>query len=170
MKIFSSIVILLFTSWAYGQNIFEVARNGGMARLNELISLNPDTVNSQNASGHSPLILAAYHGQDRVVEGLISGGADVNYTFSQGAAIHGAAFKGYLSIVELLVLHGAKLDEPDQNKTTPLIYATLFGHTEVAEYLYSKGADASYKDATGHSALTYAESLNNQELLNLFNQ
>lgn len=159
---------MLLQVMASAQSVFDVARTDDVETLLEMLELNPDTVNSKNASGHSPLILAAYNGQSEMVDVLIQNGADVNYTFSQGAAIHGAAFKGYLSIVALLVNNGASLDEGDQNKTTPLIYATIFGHDEVAKYLFERGANPDYVDATGSSALDYAQSLNNEELLKLY--
>ncbi|WP_417588337.1 ankyrin repeat domain-containing protein [Owenweeksia hongkongensis] len=161
-------VALLLQAMAHGQNIFDVARTDDVASLGKMIKLNPDTVNSKNASGHTPLILAAYNNQVEMADKLIQSGADVNYTFSQGSAIHGAAFKGHFDVLKLLVENGADIDEPDQNKTTPLIYATLFGHTELAEYLYVNGADPNYSDATGSSAINYAESLNNEILLNTF--
>ncbi len=127
-----------------------------------------DTVHALNSSGHSPLILAAYNNQIGVCNLLIMQGANVNYTFSQGAAIHGAAFKGNLQVVSLLVANGADYDKPDQNGTTPLIYATLFKHTEVAKYLFHLGCDPTIKDGTGSSAIDYAESLGNTDLLTLF--
>ena len=159
---------LLVQVMAFGQNVFDVARSGDLQALQSMMKVNPDTVNSVNASGHSPLILAAYNNQVQIAEQFIKNGADVNFTFSQGTAIHGAAFKGHLEIVKLLANNGAALDEPDQNKTTPIIYATLFGHTEVAKYLFARGADPYFEDATGSSALSYAKSLNNEELLTLY--
>ena len=168
MKGFFLLIIVLFQAQAFSQSIFDAVRSGDVSAVNNMIQLNPDTVNSLNESGHSPLILAAYNNQPLIAQKLIEHGADVNFTFSQGAAIHGAAFKGYLNVVSLLVNNGAVLDEPDQNKTTPLIYATLFGHTDVAKFLFERGADPNYEDATGSSAQKYAESLKNEELLTLF--
>jgi len=168
MRFYIGVIAVLLQTMVYGQSIFDVARSGDISKLKELIAINPDTVNTKNSSEHTPLILATYNGQKIMAERLIRDGADVNYTFSQGAAIHGAAFKGHLEIVKLLVRSGARLDQPDQNKTTPLIYATLFGHTDIARFLFQNGADPLYADATGNTALTYAESLNNQELLTLY--
>lgn len=168
MKGFFPAMALLIQAMSYGQSIFDVARSGDLQALQNMVKVNPDTVNSVNASGHTPLILAAYNDQVKMTEQLIKNGAHVNYTFSQGSAIHGAAFKGHLEIVKLLANNGAAVDEPDQNKSTPLIYATLFRHIEVVEYLLERGANPDYKDATGSSARSYAKSLNNEELLTLF--
>ncbi len=158
-----------FTISGFGQDIFEAVRNKDVSSLKKIVNADPTAVNVTNPSGHSPLIIASYNRNVEAVKFLLDHGAEVNYDFSQGAAIHGASFKGYFDIVELLVDHGAKLDEPDGNGTTPLIYATLFGHTDVAKYLFEKGADPIHKDNTGNCAKDYAQSLNNQELLTLFN-
>ena len=51
-------------------------------------------------------------------------GLDVNAVNEMGlAAVHGAANRGSDDIVELLARHGAKLDGPDKQGRTPLIWA-----------------------------------------------
>jgi ankyrin repeat protein len=168
MKFNLSVIAMLLQVFCFGQNVFDVAREGDVMLLQEMVKENPELVNAQNEQGYTPLILAAYNGQLEMVKALIKNGADLDQSFTQGAAIHGAAFKGHMEIVKLLVESGAKLDVPDKNQTTPLMYATLFKHTEVAKYLYENGADPLHQDITGNSALNYAESLNNTELLTLF--
>lgn len=163
-------LFLLFTVFQLGaqKNIFEASKTGDLKAMEQMIELNSDTVNALNDHGHSPLILATYNNQPESAQILIDNGADVNFTFSQGSAIHGAAFKGYTEMIKLLVNNGAAYDEPDQNGTTPLIYATLFKHNEAATLLFKQGADINHKDGTGSSALEYAKSLKNSELLTLF--
>jgi ankyrin repeat protein len=51
-------------------------------------------------------------------------GGDVNAVNAMGlAAVHGAANRGSDDIIELLVKHGAKLDIPDTEGRTPLVWA-----------------------------------------------
>jgi ankyrin repeat protein len=51
-------------------------------------------------------------------------GADVNATNSiKLAAIHGAANRGWVSIIQILADHGARLDQADAGGRTPLTFA-----------------------------------------------
>jgi ankyrin repeat protein len=51
-------------------------------------------------------------------------GADVNALNAMGlAAVHGAANRGSDDIIELLASHGARLDTPDKEGRTPLVWA-----------------------------------------------
>ena len=51
-------------------------------------------------------------------------GADVNATNSlKLAAIHGAANRGWVSIIQILADHGATLDQPDVGGRTPMTFA-----------------------------------------------
>jgi len=51
-------------------------------------------------------------------------GGDVNAVNAMGlAAVHGAANRGSDDIIELLVKHGAKIDVPDKEGRTPLVWA-----------------------------------------------
>ncbi|NNC95990.1 MAG: ankyrin repeat domain-containing protein [Chitinophagales bacterium] len=150
------------------EDIFQLARIGDTIAIEHLRSIDPDTVNAVNKYGHTPLILASYHDQKETVAYLIRNGANVNYTFMQGSAIHGAAFKGYTDVARILLSKGIKVNVPDNNGSTPLIYATLFGHNEIAKLLFTEGADVHMKDKSGSSALDYARSLENEELLRIF--
>jgi len=149
-------------------DVFEAARSGNIPQLKAMFALDADTINKENHSGHTPLIIAAYNNQLQAVNFLLENGADVSSQFDQGSALHGAAFKGYLEVVKVLVNYKAKVNEKDSNGTTPLIYATLFSHNEIAKLLVEKGGDPTIKDNTGQSALTYAKQLKNEVLLHLF--
>jgi ankyrin repeat protein len=51
-------------------------------------------------------------------------GGDVNAVNAMGlAAVHGAANRGSDDIIELLVKHGARIDVPDKEGRTPLVWA-----------------------------------------------
>lgn len=168
-KVFLVIIACFSIFQIFAQtSIFDATRNGDTSAINFLIKINPDTVNSTNQRGHTPLILATYHNQTQAVSHLIKNGANINYTFSQGSAIHGATYKGYLEIVQILVDNGINIDIPDQNGTTPLIYATIFNHIGIVKLLFGKGANINHKDNTGNSASDYAKSLQNKILIDLF--
>jgi hypothetical protein len=51
-------------------------------------------------------------------------GGDVNAVNAMGlAAVHGAANRGSDDIIELLAMHGAKIDGADKEGRTPLVWA-----------------------------------------------
>lgn len=153
-----------------GKDVFEAARTGDLKTLTELYAINSDTVNSLNQNQHSPLIIAVYNQQVAASKYLIDHGANVNYEFTQGNALHGAAYKGYIDVAQLLLNYNINVNEKDANGSTPLIYATLFGHTKLAKLLIEKGATPLVKDQTGSSAYDYAQQLSNEELISLFSK
>uniref|UniRef100_A0A1I7X0H7 ANK_REP_REGION domain-containing protein n=1 Tax=Heterorhabditis bacteriophora TaxID=37862 RepID=A0A1I7X0H7_HETBA len=67
-----------------------------------------------------------------------------------------ASSKGYLSIAETLISHGALIEASDKKKRTPLMHAVLNGQHHVAAMLISKGADILKKDSSGNTASHFA--------------
>lgn len=61
------------------KSIFDIARNGTVAEVKELMKQNPDVINQANENGFSPLILACYRGNIEVAKFLIDHVKDVNY-------------------------------------------------------------------------------------------
>jgi ankyrin repeat protein len=65
-----------------------------------------------------------------------------------------AAQGGYLENVKLLLKYGAKIDLPDDQGETPLLWAADTNHFDVAYYLLEKGANYKHR---GHIWLTNRE-------------
>ncbi len=59
-------------------------------------------------------------------------------------------------VVELLVKRGIPVDTQCQDKSTPLLHASLFGNMGVIKRLISLGADVHAEDKRGMNALRYA--------------
>ena len=70
---------------------------------------------------------------------------------------------GRKEIVELLVDAGADVNAKSEKGTTPLHYATVFGHREVAELLIAKGSDVNAKSQDGYTPLDFAEPSENRQ-------
>lgn len=143
---------------------FNWVRAGQTDAVKAAITTDTSIANTLNERGHSPLIIAAYNNQIEVVKILLKSGAKVNYSFSQGNALHGAAYRGHQEIASHLIKAGCNTNLADENGSTPLMYATIGQHATLASLLLKHGADPLLKDNTGTSALEYAQSLGLKKL------
>jgi len=113
--------------------------------------LRPD---EPNASGETPLMMAALKGQLDVARRLIAQGAAVNKT--GWTPLHYAASSGHMPMLELLLEHHADLNAPSPNGTTPLMMAAGYGSPEAVQRLLKAGADAQLRNQKGMTALDFA--------------
>ncbi len=168
-KLFLSAIFILagFLSSSAQTDIFSAARNGDTELLEKLYKLNPDTINSTNAQGYSPIILACYYDRIDFIKLLLAKNVVLNEEPNSPTALQAAAYKGFTEAVKLLLDYGANPNIVDANGTSPLIYASQFNHIEIVDLLLKKGASVSYKDPNGFTALDYAEKLNQPEIISL---
>ena len=74
-------------------------------------------------------------------------------------ALHQAAYAGDLAMVTRMVVEqGIAVDVADNEKHTPLMWASFNGHTAVVEYLIEHKAKVNALDVNGRNALMYASS------------
>src|SRR5437773_1228025 len=111
----------------------------------------PELAGARNEKGQSALLLTAYSGNKELCDVLLACGVPLE--------LHEAAALGRLERVKQLVEEipaEAKTYSPDGFPVFAL--AAVFGHLEVAEYLFEKGADvnAAATNGTGYNALTGA--------------
>lgn len=111
------------------------------------------------------LHIAAAIGSIEIVEYLLEAQhVDLNVRNSTGVtAFMYAATTGRANIVELLIVHGAPVDEaienstdPVQNGTTSAHFAALYGQVDVLTVLLEHGADLNAKTLQGTSVLRCA--------------
>jgi ankyrin repeat protein len=112
-------------------------------------------VNSLNAEGESPLMLATLNGDQGLAEKLIKRGADVNKT--GWTPLHYAASSGQLTLISLLLENSAYIDAESPNGTTPLMMAAMYGTPAAVKLLLQEGADPQLKNQQGLSALDFAQ-------------
>ncbi|XP_035533137.1 ankyrin repeat domain-containing protein 50 [Morone saxatilis] len=112
--------------------------------------------------GMTPLLLAAYEGNDDVVELLLEAGADVDETagpdgnISAAAAVTSllaAAAMGHMKTVSRLLFWGAAVDAIDCEGRTALCLAAARGSVEVVRALLDRGLDENHKDDLGWTPL-----------------
>ncbi|GAB9470009.1 Ankyrin repeat protein [Globisporangium polare] len=125
-------------------------------------------VDARDASGNTPLHLAAVYGSPATANRLIQKRANVNAVSEGGSApLHFAAATGDVDIVKCLINAGADLHAADALGNTPLIDASFvsqsssphfaFGdqHTQskVVKLLLENGADPNAVNLEGNNAL-----------------
>uniref|UniRef100_A0AAZ3RDZ3 Transient receptor potential cation channel, subfamily A, member 1b n=1 Tax=Oncorhynchus tshawytscha TaxID=74940 RepID=A0AAZ3RDZ3_ONCTS len=118
-------------------------------------------INVLDESCSSPLHMAVRGGNMDVIKFCIQKGAKIDQQqVDRSTALHFACSQGATEAVKVMLSSYSRVDSiinlPDGACQTPLHRSTIFDHTELAEYLISKGADIDYIDCKGLSPLLLA--------------
>ena len=141
--------------------LHHAARWGRSAIVNSLLELMPAEnleLNHGDTSGWTPLMSAAAAGHTETVEILLGAGAAVDATSAQGrSALHWAAGKGRIAVLEVLLEHGGNemVECVDKGGWTPLHLALLHGQLEASQVLVQSGASLAQLDLCERDALSY---------------
>uniref|UniRef100_A0AAX7W8M0 Ion transport domain-containing protein n=1 Tax=Astatotilapia calliptera TaxID=8154 RepID=A0AAX7W8M0_ASTCA len=111
----------------------------------------------------SPLHLAVRGGNIETIRLCIATGAKVDQQQNdRSTPLHLACTQGALEVIKLMLSSVERVEDiinlTDGACQTPLHRATIFDHTELAEYLISLGADINSTDCKGNSPLLLATS------------
>ena len=122
--------------------------------------------------GCTPLQLAVVLGEEKIVQFLISKGADIHTKTKEGyGVLHMAAWKGNINLTGKLVELGCNPDEKTKEGLAPIHLAAKFGHTDVAVKLIEGGCDKEIKTAPKEqprelTAFLIAAMENNDSMIN----
>lgn len=106
-----------------------------------------------NRHGHTCLMISCYKGHKEIAQYLLEKGADVNRKSVKGnTALHDCAESGSLEIMRMLLMYGASMEQ-DGYGMTPLLSASVTGHTNIVDYL------------TTHQQTSHKERIDALELL-----
>jgi ankyrin repeat protein len=122
-----------------GANMLHIAASKGECAVIEYIldkQLLPD-VNAGTNYQETALLFAAGEGHYRMVDSLLSRGADANIKHStlKTSPLHASSHFGWERVVRLLVERGCDARTMDRNGLTAELYARRRGHTAIAELL-----------------------------------
>ena len=113
---------------------------------------------ADTTTGCSPLWQAPQNGNVAIVKVLIDAGGNVNQaTTTDGVSpLWMASYKGNVDLVEVLLEAGGNINQHANNKATPIIIASLKGHTEVVRLLVQQpnidlNKVCKFKTALGHA-------------------
>nr|XP_027206199.1 protein fem-1 homolog B-like [Dermatophagoides pteronyssinus] len=105
--------------------------------LLELLLNHKADINKPNILRNTPLMLASYNGQEKIVKFLLDNGANPNQAaYCGGTPLHFAVEIGNISIIKMLLEHGATL-QPDISGLTPLFLAAFKNSLSVVDFLTS---------------------------------
>lgn len=112
---------------------------------------------------------AAFHGEDKCFDLLISYGANPHIVDSTGAnVVYKAAFLGNVNILKKAIEIKIDLDRPVVNGVTPIMVASMSGHYEfVTMLLKSKGVNICHRDDYGRTVRDLAKQKNRQKILKI---
>jgi ankyrin repeat protein len=128
-----------------GTRLSQAVVDGNLSQAQALVETGGEKVTEFDKWGWTPLHWAAYYGHPAIAEWLLAQGADPN----------AKTFRTYGR-----VLPGAP----------PIVLAGYYGHARIVKALLDHKADPAAKDASGMSALEYAQNFNFQACVELLKQ
>jgi 26S proteasome non-ATPase regulatory subunit 10 len=126
----------------FGATPLHMAVLGGQTEIVELLISKGADVNIKTRNGKIPLQMAFEKDAPDIVEVFIKQGMAVNSSINQygRTMLHEAAIMGKTKTASFLIDKGAAIDAKDKTGKSPLDFALICDHQNVAELLISKGA------------------------------
>jgi ankyrin repeat protein len=138
-----------------GQTALHVAlRDESPKVIQALLALPKVDVNALNASGESPLMMAALRGNVPAAEALLARGARVHQ--DGWSPLHYAATGPEPKLVTLLIARGAQIESLSPNKTTPLMMAARYGDERNVDVLLAARANVKARNDKDLTAADFA--------------
>ena len=179
------------TTTGEGESVLMTASRAGSVGVVKALLAKGAKVNGREGwQDQTALMWAAAENHAEVVKALLEAGADkaarskaldgmpplrktapdvgqqgIHSTFPKGGltALHLAARQNAAAAVEALAAGGANLDEGDPDGFTPVIFAILNAHYDLAALLVTKGAGVDTTDRAGRTPLYTAVDMNTFE-------
>lgn len=141
----------------FTQDIYDACRKGNLELIKQLSKVNPDTINTPNKSGYTPLIIAGYRNQLEAVKVLLDLGANVNAVSEDGTVLTAACYKSNTALVKILLEEHADVNVKNNAGTTPLMFAIMAENEEIVKLLMENKADTQTIDNSRKSAVDFAK-------------
>ncbi|KAK3116634.1 hypothetical protein LTR53_002809 [Teratosphaeriaceae sp. CCFEE 6253] len=147
---------------------FHSSCQDGKADVADLMLRAGGKANYTDASGRTPLHLAASAGHEEVIDVLLAEKASVNWSDIEGwQPLACACHKGALLVSEKLLLAGADVTQQTlkgwtplhlagELGTGPLVFAARSGKADLVELLMRRGADVNARDTQNGTAISTA--------------
>lgn len=111
-------------------------------------------VDTKGEAGWTPLMSAAFNGNEEIALLLLNRGASARFSDKSGyTPLHWAAYNGFVKATRLLLTKGAHVDAATRYGWTPLMQASARGWQDVVGILLDARADPNHSDDQGWTAL-----------------
>lgn len=156
------------------------SRSGDLRTAQLLVEAGAD-INQVSAFGISPAIMSIHGGNAKILDLLLSHGADTESAAAGHTALHAAVLRGSLEAVEVLLRHGANtealLEKPTPARrqstdynfhdsllgATPLWLAARFSEPKIMQALLAAGANAKTSNNVHFPAERLGENFTKEE-------
>jgi ankyrin repeat protein len=147
-----------------GQTLLHDAAMAGDAELAAVLIRSGADPDAREAESHTPLYRASTGDVARV---LLTAGATVDFVSgpTRGTPLHQAARRGFVSVAEALLDHGATINARDAKGQTPLRRAVNCRQLEIVRLLVQRGADPKAADRRGVTPLDVARTVEMKQAL-----
>ena len=136
--------------------LHRAAATGDVTRIRSLLDAGA-ALNSRDGDGHTPLVVAAAHGEAGAIRALLAGGADADALAAGFAPLHHAVGLDHLGAVRTLIDAGADVNVANSFRVAPLHVAL---DSEPREWLQSRvDRDRLDDSAEPHSSLAVVRAL-----------
>jgi hypothetical protein len=171
----SALIILLnvfLCSNFFAQTIFDIARKGTQKEMIAFLKNNPEQVNFISDRGSSPVLLAAYYGNNDVARVLIEHGAKLEECYSEGSLICALIYKNNIDLLETILKKGANINDTCQFEQFgyPLHFALTLQRFEVLELLLKYEPSLKVLDQKGRTISELLNLYKNAKLDEIFNR
>lgn len=129
-------------------------------------------INMESTDGSLPFFAACSHGNLEAIKIFIENHVDINKKTQNNfhtPMVLACALKD-LQIIQFLIDHGAKINEPSSTGQTPLGAACRRGFLENVQFLLDKGALIDQKALYGHTPIDIAANFGHSEIVDLLLQ
>jgi ankyrin repeat protein len=140
-----------------GNNMLHYAAEWGLNNAISTIIRSGIPVDTQNATGQTPLFMATKSNSSATLKIFIDNNANINARDSQGnSPLHAAVRWNAVTSVSFLISAGIDVDVHSLNGSTPLHDSVTLNLPEVEALLISKGANLESKNIDGNTPLMEA--------------
>ena len=128
---------------SFFERVYNAILENNLKALEDFVSSGYDLNTQFEVNGLTPLHLAAWHNRPMIISYLIDHGAKVDQTerLSRKSPLHIAAYFGNFDCCRVLIEKNASTNPQDYAYYTPLHYAVMQGHLELAKFLNEAGGD-----------------------------
>ncbi len=159
-------IVNLLVARGAAMTLCEACAAGEYDRAERLLDESAASINGRSPDGWTPLHLAAFFGHRKIVELLLSRGADVSAR-SQNAhgntPLHAALAGNHSFVAGLLLGAGADVNAVDANGWQPLHIAAGNNNLDAIRALLAQGADVNATNADGKTPLSLVQEKNQRE-------